>query len=170
MKKNIVLVGFMACGKGRTAREISRKTGRFAVDCDDLIESLAKMKIRKIFDCYGEQFFRDLERKAALWLQKNVKKTIISTGGGFVNVPNLRDIGVVVYLNGEFDFIVKSIFEQPNAQQKIKKRPLLKDLEKARELYENRKPIYREAADLEINITQKNTAQIADEIIAKLNL
>lgn len=38
---NIVLIGFMGVGKGRTARAITKLTGRFALDCDDLIESYA---------------------------------------------------------------------------------------------------------------------------------
>ncbi len=44
----------MGVGKGQTARELARQTGRFAVDTDDLIESLTKKKIRKIFADQGE--------------------------------------------------------------------------------------------------------------------
>lgn len=170
MKKNIVLIGFMAAGKGRTARELSERTGRYAVDCDDLIESLAKMKIRKIFELKGEEYFRNLERKTARWLEKNVRRSIISTGGGFVSVPNLANIGLIIYLYSDFDYIVKSVFEHPNARQKIKKRPLLQDLENARQLYEKRLPVYQKAADIEINATGKSTEQVALEIIKKLGL
>lgn len=44
-KKNIVLIGFMGVGKGRSARCLAAKTGRYALDCDDLIESSANSKI-----------------------------------------------------------------------------------------------------------------------------
>ena len=47
MKANIVLIGFMGVGKGRTARTLAEKTGMFAVDCDDLIESFANGKVRR---------------------------------------------------------------------------------------------------------------------------
>ena len=53
MADNIILIGFMGVGKGRTARELSRLTGRFTVDTDDLIESFTKLKIRKIFGSFS---------------------------------------------------------------------------------------------------------------------
>ena len=49
MADNIILIGFMGVGKGRTARALAEKTGLFAVDTDDLIETMTKMKIRQIF-------------------------------------------------------------------------------------------------------------------------
>jgi len=170
MKRNIVLIGFMASGKGRTARELYSQTGYYAVDTDDMIESLAKMKIRKIFKKYGEDYFRDLERNTALWLQKNVKNSVISTGGGFVMVPNIKKIGIVVHLFGTFDSILESVIKHPNAEKKIKKRPLLRDAEQARTLYEKRLPLYRQAADLEIKADGKTTTEVAYEIINKLSL
>jgi len=91
MNENIVLIGFMAVGKGRTARALSKLTGRFCVDTDDLIESLVKMKIKKIFEAWGEPHFRELEKQTGQWLANNVRSTVISTGGGFFTVENLND-------------------------------------------------------------------------------
>jgi len=170
MKKNILLIGFMGVGKGRTARLLAAKTGRFAVDCDDLIESFSNLKVKKIFKQFGEPRFRELEREIALWLEKNVRKTIISTGGGFVQVPNLKKIGKVVYLHSDFDTIVKGIVEHPNAKKKIKKRPLLKDLNKARTLFEGRLPLYRNVADYEVQIGRRSIEEIAAEIIEQTGL
>lgn len=63
VKENIVLVGFMGVGKGRTARCLAEMTGRYALDCDDLIESYTNSRIRKIFQEDGEAVFRELEKK-----------------------------------------------------------------------------------------------------------
>ena len=103
---NIVLIGFMGVGKGRTARALANKTGYYAVDTDDLIESKIKMKIRNIFKAQGEPVFRGYEKETALWLEKQVQKTIVSTGGGFFKVPNLKSIGQVVYLHSELEEII----------------------------------------------------------------
>ena len=74
MKKNIVLIGFMGVGKGRTARMLAEKTGRFAVDCDDLIESFSNVKVKKIFAQFGEPRFRELEREVASVARTKCKK------------------------------------------------------------------------------------------------
>ena len=169
-KGNIVLIGFMGVGKGRTARMLAEQTGKFAVDCDDLIESFANSKVKQIFSESGEPHFRKLERKIASWLEKQVRDTIVSTGGGFYNVPNIRKIGTVVYLHSDFDEIVKAIKNHPNAKKKIKKRPLLQDLNAARVLFEERLPLYRNVADIEIKVSGKSIKKIATTICKKAGI
>lgn len=168
LSKNIVLIGFMGVGKGRTARELASRTGRFAVDTDDLIESLTKTKIRKIFATQGEGSFRETEQQVANWLSKNVNSTIVSTGGGFFMVKNIRQLGKVVYLHSSIEGIISTISNHPNGLKKIKKRPLLQDLEQARILYDKRLPRYRKVADYEINVEGRNITEVAKEILKRL--
>lgn len=166
MSENIILIGFMGVGKGQTARELARQTGRFAVDTDDLIESLTKKKIRKIFADQGEALFRKMEQQAADWLRRSVSNTIVSTGGGFFMVKKIHKLGRIFYLHSSIEGIVASIESHPNAAGKIKKRPLLQDLEAAKKLYRQRLPLYRRAADHEINVEGKESKKIAKEIAA----
>ncbi len=170
MNENIVLIGFMAVGKGRTARALSKLTGRFCVDTDDLIESLVKMKIKRIFEAWGEPRFRELEKQTGQWLANNVRSTVISTGGGFFTVENLHDIGTVVYLHNDFELILERVYQHPGAAGKIKKRPLLQDRDKARLLYDQRLPQYREVADLEVSVGDKSAVQTAAKIAEKLGI
>ena len=166
---NIVLIGFMGVGKGRTARSLAEKTGKFAVDCDDLIESFANTRVKQIFASAGESSFRTLESQVATWLEKKVSDTVISTGGGFFKVPNIRKIGKVIYLHSDFDDIIKAIYAHPNAKKKIKKRPLLKDLGTAEELLRSRLPLYRKAADIEIQVSGRSIADISDAICKQIS-
>lgn len=166
MSKNIILIGFMGVGKGRTARELSLLTGRFALDTDSMIESLAKKKIRNIFADQGEAAFREMEQQAANWLRRNVTSTIVSTGGGFFMVKNIHKLGMVIYLHSSIEGIITAIQNHPNAARKIKKRPLLQDIEAAKELYYRRLPLYRRAADHEINIEGKDIKAVAKKIVA----
>ncbi len=155
----------MGVGKGTVAREVSRQSDIFAIDSDDLIESLENRKIKKIFEKEGEEHFRFLEKKTALWLEKNVKNSIISTGGGFYKVKNLKKIGTIIYLQSSFDAIFERILNHPNAKNKLAKRPLLKDLKKAQSLFNQRVKEYEKCADITINVEKKDPKEIAKEIL-----
>ena len=70
-------------------------------------------------------------QQTADWLTGNIRKTIVSTGGGFLQVTGLKEIGSTVYLPNEFDQILERIHKQPGAESKNKKLPLLQYLEKS---------------------------------------
>jgi len=166
--KNIVLIGFMGVGKGSVAREIVKLSSLVALDTDDIIESMENRRIKKIFAEEGEEYFRALEQKVALWLQKEVEGTLISTGGGFFKVPNLKKIGTIVYLSAPFDTIHNRILAHPDAAKKLRKRPLFQDIEKAKKLYEERSALYKKVADIIIDVSDKELGDIAKEILKKV--
>ena len=164
MTENIILIGFMGVGKGRTARTLAEETHRFCLDTDDLIESRVNMKIRTIFQEHGEPWFRQVEQQTADWLEYHVTGTVVSTGGGFFMIKNLNRLGRVIYLHAPVKDIFASIRNHPNAKKKIKKRPLLQDLNKAEKLFKERLPLYRRAADHEISLKGKEIPDIVEEI------
>lgn len=166
--KNIILIGFMGVGKGSVAREVVKHSDYIAIDTDDIIESMQNRKIKKIFEEDGEEYFRKIEKNVAHWLEKSVKNTLISTGGGFYKVKNLKRIGTIVFLDSPFDEIIKRIKEHPNAEKKLKKRPLLEDLKKAKELYKQRRPEYLELADVVVDVTNKSALECTKEILKKV--
>lgn len=170
MSGNIILIGFMGVGKGRTARELARQKDCFAIDTDDLIESTANKKIKKIFAEQGEPAFRTLEQKLALWLEHNVTNTVVSTGGGFFMVDNIKNLGTIIHLHASVDGILQAIQSHPKAEKKIRKRPLLQEFDKARELYDARLPLYRKAANHSIDIEGKAIHEVAKKIISLTNV
>lgn len=166
--KNIILIGFMGVGKGSVAREVIKHSDYIAIDTDDLIESMENRKVKAIFEQDGEPYFRKLEKDVAHWLEKSVQNTLISTGGGFYKVQNLKKIGTIVLLDSPFDEIIKRIKKHPNASKKLKKRPLLKDLKKAKELYDARRPEYLALADVVVDVTNKSAVDCAKELLKKV--
>ena len=62
-KKNIFLIGFMGAGKSTIARAIKQKLGYPVVEMDERIVKEQGMPISKIFETYGELYFRELETK-----------------------------------------------------------------------------------------------------------
>ena len=166
--KNVILIGFMGVGKGSIAREVAKNSHYMTMDTDDLIESMENKKIKNIFEEEGEEYFRGLEKKVALWLEKSVTNTLISTGGGFYKQKNIKKIATIVFLDSPFDEIIKRIKKHPNAATKLKKRPLLKDLKKAKELYDLRIPEYLKLSDIVIDVTKKSALDCSKELLKKV--
>ena len=167
MKNNILIIGFMGVGKGTIARAFAREYKIYNIDTDDLIESKTNNSIVKIFKKFGESYFRELEQETANWLEHNVNATLISCGGGFYKVDNISNIGKVVLLDASFEWIYNRLKNAKNSKAKLSKRPLFKNLKKAKELYKERKKAYKKVADFIINVEDKKEKDIVKEL-AKL--
>ncbi len=167
---NTILIGFMGVGKGTIARAYAKEFNEFAIDTDDLIESLENRKIKTIFKEDGEPYFRELEKKCALWLERSVKDSIISTGGGFYRQENLKKIGKVVLLDSSFDGIYNRLKNHPNSEKKFAKRPLFQNIDEARELYKKRSSEYRKIADIILDVEDKSVDEIIKELKVKVQL
>lgn len=151
---NIVLCGFMGCGKSTVGKNIARKSGRKFIDMDTYIEEKAKMSVSEIFRICGEHYFRKMEHDACIELS-NMENLIIASGGGAFtytrNADVFRDKDTIVLLDVPLNVISYRL-------RNDKTRPLLQrpDKEKAMEkLYNKRLPLYKAAAD--ITISGQNT-------------
>jgi len=166
MKKNIILIGFMGVGKGTTARAFAKKYGVYNIDTDDLIESKENKEVKKIFKKYGEKYFRECEQQTANWIEKSVKGTLISCGGGFYKVNNLKKLGTVVLLDASFEWIHNRLKSAKNSKAKLAKRPLFADEKKAKALYKEREKAYKKVADVVVDV-EKLSLEEQLEYIAK---
>ena len=167
MKKNIILIGFMGVGKGTTARAYAEKYNCFNIDTDDLIESKANMRVKTIFEKEGEKHFRSLEQACANWIESSVDNTLISCGGGFFNVKNLKELGTVVLLDASYEWIYNRLSTAKNSKAKLKKRPLFSEPKKAKKLYKERVKIYKKIADVIIDVENQDMKSIIQEIHKK---
>ena len=155
--KNIVLIGFMGCGKTTVARALAKKMNLGVVDMDAQIEKRAGCSINEIFASWGEQGFREMEH-AMLKECMALENTVISTGGGVIerseNIPILKQCGLVVYLDVPFRKITHRL-------QGDKTRPLFRR-DTAKALYDSRQDKYRQAAD--VCIEDKSAKQAVEQI------
>jgi len=150
---NIILTGFMGSGKSTIGRILAKELNTYFLDTDSLIETFENKSISEIFNTQGEEKFRKMERYCFNWIKKDVRNTIISVGGGFpIFIPEIKEAGIVIYLKVEFENILKRMNEE-----EIKKRPLFKDINKAKELFEKRNKIYEKLADYIIENNNLNT-------------
>ncbi len=163
--RNIILIGFMGCGKTTAGKIIAEKSGYTFVDTDEYIEKKYNMKISEIFEKYGEGKFREMET-LALCEVCGKDNCIISTGGGIVerfteNAEIMKKSGTVFFINPPFEIIKQRLSGDTS-------RPLLAEgFEKAQKLYKSRLPKYKDAADV---VVEKETSQeTAEECIMHLN-
>ncbi len=164
--KNIVLIGFMGCGKSTVGRELHQRLGYRLMDIDHIIEETIGKKITEIFREMGEQAFREFEtiQLAEISKQTGVRH-IISTGGGIVIRPEnrtlLRKLGYVVWLRAPEDVI----FERTSRNRD---RPLLNSpdaREKISSLLAEREPWYRETAHLRVDTAGLESHEVATGIL-----
>lgn len=142
----IVLVGMMGVGKSSVGKRLASILGCDFVDADEEIERSAQMSIPEIFEAYGENFFRDGERRViARLMADNDGCIVIATGGGaFINDETRALIlgkAVTIWLDSEIDTLVERTARKDN-------RPLLKDgnpREILTRLREARRPYYAQA-------------------------
>ena len=88
-KKNIVFLGMMGSGKSSIGFLVSKSLKLEFFDIDNYIEKKLKMKISKIFDTKGENFFRKIEEQTTLKILKK-NTVVISLGGGSFLNNNVR--------------------------------------------------------------------------------
>lgn len=144
---NIVLIGFMGCGKSTVGRLLASEVENAFLDTDDLIEKNAGKTIQEIFAEKGEEYFRELEVQTVQWLITDVNNTVISTGGGMLmHCDNLDKVGKIVYLKVPFETILSRM-----NRSELAKRPLLSDQKEAEKKYHERSAIYEERADIIID-------------------
>ncbi len=157
---NIILSGFMGCGKTTIGKIIARRLSLDFIDTDKLIEEREGRRIREIFDTDGEGYFRYKEHEICAELSHEDNK-IIATGGGALtfdrNKEALSKSGKVIFIDVDLNTILRRI---GNDSQ----RPLLNDETKA--LFDKRNPIYKKNCDFTITVRGDVSAkEIADSII-----
>ena len=154
----------MGSGKSTVGRILAKDTKSYFLDTDILIETFEHMKISEIFEKFGEDEFRKMEKRCFEWIKKDVQNTVISVGGGFsVFIPEIKEAGKVIYLKASFEDILKRM-----NKKELSKRPLFQDKQQAKELFIKRDKIYSKLADYIIENRDLNkTLKKIKEILCK---
>ena len=169
--KNIILIGYMGCGKTTVGKSIVKLTKRTFADTDEMIVAQQNRSISDIFEKDGEDAFRAME--TAL-LEKMIAdgndRLVISTGGGMpVRVENqklLGQLGTVVYMRVKPETVYERIKGDTT-------RPLLQcgnPLERITEMIKSRGPAYEAAAEVVIDVDSLTQLEAAEEIIRRIGV
>ncbi len=163
MKNNIVLVGFMGCGKTTVGKLLAPQLAYSFIDTDQLIENNEKTDIPAIFDSKGEAYFRQAETKALKQVMDK-SKLVVATGGGIVTIPENKTIlqqGTVIYLEASPGQIYQHVKDDES-------RPLLKGNDvygKICEMLKQRQALYQQVAHHTIQVDHQTPQEICKLII-----
>ncbi|MBI2687976.1 MAG: shikimate kinase [Acidobacteria bacterium] len=139
MNSAIYLVGFMGSGKSTVGKRLAETLGRPFVDLDDDIEAAAGKAIATIFIDDGECAFRDAEHAALRARVERGEAIVLALGGGAFAYARNRDVlagaGRSVWLDCPFETALRRVAGFAH-------RPLARDAERFRELFEKRVPDY----------------------------
>jgi shikimate kinase len=155
----VVLVGPMGAGKTRVGKRVARILGIPFVDTDRMIVA-EHGPIADLFALYGEPHFRRLERGAVV--DALATDGVVSLGGGAVLDPETRrDLATlrVVLLTVTARAVEGRLGEG--------KRPLIRNgASDWQRIFDERKALYDEIADLVIDTSHRPYDAIAEEVAA----
>jgi shikimate kinase len=152
-----VLVGPMGAGKTRVGKRVARLLDVGFTDTDKAIVA-EHGPIADLFAEHGEPHFRELERDAVVTALST--EGVVSLGGGAVldpaTIADLRD-ELVVFLTVTARAVEGRLGDG--------KRPLIRDgVSDWQRIFDERRGLYQEVADVEIDTSHRPYDAIAEEV------
>ena len=156
-------------GKSTVGRHLARRLGEGFLDTDAEVERRTGCSIRTFFEREGEERFREIEA-AVLDELIGTGHGVVATGGGIVlrsvNREALRERTACIYLRSTPEELFRRLRHDT-------KRPLLQvadPLARLRELFSNRDPLYRQAAQFVIETGRPSVPALVNMILMQLEL
>ena len=144
----LYLAGFMGSGKTTVGRVLADRLGWDFIDLDSEIESAEGTSIAQLFETRGEEEFRRIETEALKKVMHGVERgmpSVVALGGGSFAQPGNTQLldghGISVWLDCPFETI-----EQRVRVLDGDTRPLARDSERFRQLYDERRAAYQLAS------------------------
>lgn len=120
-------------GKSTMAKYLSSETSFKYLDLDEEIELKSKKSVSEIFEIYGEESFRVLEKETLDEIIQKEEKFILATGGGTPsyddNMKKMNKNGITIFLNTSPEILIERIsrknkrplFNSTNIRKKVNK-------------------------------------------------
>lgn len=166
MGEDVLLIGMMGAGKTTVGATLAARMGLPYVDSDEQVQRSTGLTVPEMFDAHGETAFRQAERQA-LVMAVCAGPGVVSVAGGAVLDPDnrriLRESGTVVWLRAPVAVLAERVGDGAG-------RPLLGDnpAEALARLYEERRPLYEELADIVVDVEDLTPEEVVEEILRQL--
>jgi len=143
-RKTIALVGLMGAGKSSIGRRLATVLDLPFRDADSEVEAAAGRTISEIFESFGEDAFRDGERRVIARLMDEGPHVLATGGGAFVNAETralIKARAISIWLKADLELLARRIGRKDT-------RPLVRGkdpLEVLTTLAAERDPLYAQA-------------------------
>ena len=161
----ILLVGMMGAGKTTVGRLLADRLGCPYLDSDEEVQAATGRTVPELFAEHGEVAFRAAESAALAEAVAVDGPVVVAVAGGAVLDPANRDLlarsGTVVWLRADPATLAGRVGDGDG-------RPLL-DGDAAgalRRLDQVRAPLYRDLAQVTVDVDGLTAAQVADRVLA----
>ncbi len=161
-KDNIILIGMPGAGKSTLGIVLAKILNYDFIDADLVIQNQCDKTLQKLIDACGPEGFIQVENQILQDIEAT--KSIIATGGSAVYsddaMKHLSSIGRVVYLQISFDELVNRLHDLQERGVVLKGGITMS----LRDLYDERKPLYDQYADITVNVDHLSITAAARKV------
>ncbi|MHB9073894.1 MAG: shikimate kinase [Desulfobaccales bacterium] len=172
-QRNLVLIGYRATGKTAVGARLAKILGRPFVDLDQALVQESGESIVDIVAQGGWAEFRRRE-KELVSRYRHTQGQVLATGGGVVldpdNIAALQENGIIIWLTADPETIQARLTKD---LPRDSNRPSLTGSDSIREVavvLEERYPLYQAAAQITVDTTHRDMAQVVDAVLAAAKL
>lgn len=145
-RDNLVLIGMPGSGKSTLGVLVAKALGLDFVDTDLMLQRQAGMRLAEILARHGTDGFLAMEDQLLASLE--VEKTVVATGGSAIyharGMAQMKALGPVVWIDVPFRELRRRLGDL--AARGV----VLDEGQTLRELFEERRPLYSQWADLRL--------------------
>ncbi len=163
---SVVLVGLMGSGKSTVGRIVADRLGYPLIDSDTAIEERTGSSVRELWEDGGEAAYRQLESDVVLTALTADAPAVIAAPGGVVMDADVREAltsAFVVWLRVDALTLASRVRQGDH-------RPLLGSDPRTvlTQMAEEREGLYREVADLTLDVDEIGPESLADHVLDAL--
>lgn len=133
----------MGAGKSTLGPELAERLGRPFVSVDAVVEEETGSTVAELFAERGQEAFRELEESVAIEILTRRLPAVVELGGGALGAEPTR----IALAGHAFTVLLETTSEEAWERVSPGGRPLARDHEDFRTLFEERTPLYEAVAD-----------------------